>query len=237
MRRDRESSEGIGRFFSDNIAGMRWSPRWRPSRRAGRACVVGLVVILAIGFGHGFILRVAGGWLVESDPIRPMEYAILTPETDRAGELEATVLFEQQLVARIAILTPGEDAIDREFRRRGALLPNERVERLLLLGIPSDRLTLIPAGEGDTRDSTSALVSWLAQRPATEAMVITGVTHSRRFKRVLRRKWLGDGPLPLIRATRFDDFRAADWWLRRWTLRGGIVELQKLALDYLAHPF
>ncbi len=197
----------------------------------------GLVLILAIAFGHRLLLQAAGSWLVDSDPPRQTEYAILTPETGRAGELEATVLFENGLIRRVAILVPAEGGIDREFRRRGVTLSNSRVERLLLLGIPRERVTLIPAGEGGTTDSTSALAAWFRQHPTADAMIITGVTHSRRFKRALNREWPNDQLLPLVHATRFDDFRASDWWQHRPTLRGGIVELQKLALDYLVHPF
>jgi len=32
-------------------------------------------------------------------------------------------------------------------------------------------------------------------------------------------------------------FRAEDWWRSRTTLREGLVELQKLALDYARHPW
>jgi hypothetical protein len=216
---------------------MRVIHRPRLSRRAKTIGVAGLALMLAIALAHQMLLQTAGSWLVHSDPVHQTEYAILTPETDRAGELEATALFEEKLITRVAILEPAEDRIDREFRRRGVVLPNLRVERLLLLGIPRDRLTLITAGEGDTRDSTSAVANWFRQNPTADAVIITGVTHSRRFRRVLSRKWQAERPLPPVHATRFDDFRPRDWWKRRWTLRGGIVELQKLALDFLAHPF
>lgn len=211
--------------------------RMRMSRRAKIVCGTCLILILSTVFGHRLLLQAAGSWLVDSDPLRQTEYAVLTPETDRAGELEATVLFEDGLISKVAILVPAEGGIDREFRRRGLTLPNSRVERVLLLGIPRERITLIPAGEGGTTDSTSALGTWFRQHPTADAVIITGVTHSRRFKRALSRKWPNDQPLPLVHATRFDDFRARDWWQRRGTLRGGIVELQKLALDFLVHPF
>lgn len=216
---------------------MRFSHRPRLFHRAKIAGGAGLVLILAIAFGHRLLLQSVGAWLIESDPPRQTEYAILTPEIDRAGELEATVLFENGLIRRVAILVPAEGRIDREFQRRGITLSNSRVERLLLLGIPRERVSLIPAGEGGTTDSTSALVAWFRQHPAADAMIISGVTHSRRFKRALKRKWPKDQPLPLVHITRFDEFRAGDWWQRRPTLRGGLVELQKLALDFLIHPF
>lgn len=209
----------------------------KPSRRLKLIGGAGFVVAGLIAVAHPVLLQAAGAQLVHSDPVRHTEYAVLTPDTGGAGDLEAIILFEQGIIDNVAVLVPGPNRIDREFRRRGVPLADSRFERLIRLGIPRERLSTITAGEGGTTDSISALVVWFQERPTANAMIITGVTHSRRFRRALGRRFPEGRALPLVHTTRFDDFRASDWWKTRWTLRGGIVELQKLALDFFAHPF
>jgi hypothetical protein len=40
----------------------------------------------------------------------------------------------------------------------------------------------------------------------------------------------------VVETTFYGLFRSEDWWQSRTTLREGLVEMEKLALDYVAHP-
>jgi hypothetical protein len=64
-----------------------------------------------------------------------------------------------------------------------------------------------------------------------------GPSHGRRFRRALRRAWPATLPAPAVVTTPYGLFKADDWWQSRPTLREGLVEIEKLALDFVTHPF
>jgi hypothetical protein len=64
-----------------------------------------------------------------------------------------------------------------------------------------------------------------------------GPSHGRRYRRALRRAWPGESPAPIVMTAPYGLFRAEDWWQSRTTVREGLVELEKLALDYARHPW
>lgn len=194
-----------------------------------------LLLALVLVLTRGLILRSAGGWLIDLDPVRQVDYAVMTPESGLEGEFEGLLLFEGGGVRRLAVLVPRPKPVERELARRG-LTGNATVERLTRLGVPPDHIVLVDASEGGTTDATAALTAWLLGQPGRTAVIITSVTHSHRFKRALARRWPPTPAPPSVHASRFDGFRAEDWWQRRTTLRAGLVELQKLALDYVSHP-
>jgi hypothetical protein len=72
--------------------------------------------------------------------------------------------------------------------------------------------------------------------PGNKVMVVVGPSHGRRYRRALRRVWPGAQPAPVVVTTLYGLFRPEDWWRSRTTLREGLVEMEKLALDYVAHP-
>ena len=44
-------------------------------------------------------------------------------------------------------------------------------------------------------------------------------------------------PAPIVITAPYALFRADDWWQSRTTVREGLVELEKLALDFVRHPW
>jgi hypothetical protein len=53
----------------------------------------------------------------------------------------------------------------------------------------------------------------------------------------LLRAWPQGRPAPRVVITQYSLFRADDWWTSRSTLREGLVEMEKLGLDYVLHPW
>jgi hypothetical protein len=105
------------------------------------------------------------------------------------------------------------------------------------LGIPRYAVAQLPAGEGGTTETAAALAGWSRANPSGRVMVVVGPSHGRRYRRALLRAWPEGRLPPRVVITQYALFRGDDWWVSRTTLREGLVEIEKLALDYLAHPF
>jgi hypothetical protein len=209
-----------------------WSARTRRWRYAG------LILILAVALSsRDLALRAVGSILTASDQVERVDLAVTTMESGVAGEIEVSELFHERLAGRVAILSPTPSRIHDELARRGVRLRDDTVDTLMQLGVPPSAIAIIPAGEGGTTDGTEALSRWCRERSIASVLVVVSPTHGRRYRRALRRVWDRGAPLPLVRVARFHPFRAEDWWRGRATRREGIIELQKLTLDFFLHPF
>jgi uncharacterized SAM-binding protein YcdF (DUF218 family) len=116
-------------------------------------------------------------------------------------------------------------------------MPKPALDVLLQLGVPKDVIIEIPAGEGGTTESTAALSAWARAHPEKRVLVVVGPSHGRRYRRALRRAWPDGQRAAAVVTTPYSLFHADDWWRSRTTLREGLVELEKLALDYAQHPW
>jgi hypothetical protein len=158
-------------------------------------------------------------------------------ESGAAGALSLADFHREQPASTIGLLVPRENPLDAELRRRGIRLPNAILLIFEQLGIVDAAIEKIAAGEGGTTESTSALADWARRHPGKRVMVVVGPSHGRRYRRALRRAWPEGAPPPVVVTTRYGQFRAGDWWQSRTTLREGLVELEKLMLDVVQHPF
>jgi hypothetical protein len=184
------------------------------------------------------VLRGAGQMLVASDEPGPADLLLMDVESGGAGVLAISDLHRSQPRAAVGVLVPAGTGVDRELHRRGIVLPNLTLEMFAQLGIPPDAIIRIPAGEGGTTETTAAIADWGRRNPGKRVLVVVGPSHGRRFRRALRRAWADDRErTPIVVTTPYAMFRADDWWQSRTTLREGLVELEKLALDYARHPW
>ncbi len=135
------------------------------------------------------------------------------------------------------MLVPDKTAIEQALKDRRVVLPNVMVDVLLQLGIPQHAIAQIPAGEGGTTDSTAALAGWSRANPSGRVVVVVSPSHGRRYRRTLLRGWPAGHPAPRVVVTQYSLFRGDDWWRSRTTAREGLVEMEKLAQDYLLHPW
>jgi hypothetical protein len=212
------------------------------SRRLRRVIAAATVAVAAAAIPavrHG-ALRFAGGALLLSDPVEPSDVVVLS-ETGgaaefQAAELEAADLYARGTARQVMLLRPAPDAIDGEQVRRGVRLEDPAVTTLRQLGVPDTALIVADAGEGGTTDSTHAVATWVRAHPS-RVVVVIGAAHSRRYRRALMRVWPSEVPAPRVTYPQRTAFRADDWWRSRRTLREGLFELQKLAWDYIRHPW
>jgi len=205
--------------------------------RVSRSRVAAFVVIGAIlaVAGRSMWLPSIGGLLVAADPLAFADIAVMTSEADLAGAIELADLRARQLTRRVGAIVPEPSAAEREMKKRGVVLPGMG-DVLGALGVPPEDIELIPAGEGGTTDGMQALAAWSRTHAVRRLIVVTAPDHGRRVKRALTRAF-GDAPPELMmHHAAHDEFAPTTWWSSRRTLRSGLVELQKLALDYATHP-
>ena len=210
-------------------------------RRLLRAAAIALVAgacALAITPIRRTALQGAGRALVAADEAGPADLLVMDVESGAAGVLSLSDLHHSQPAATVAILVAEGTRVDHELQRRGIVLPNLTLDALAQLGVARDAVVRIPAGEGGTTETTEALGEWGRKNPGKRVLVVVGPSHGRRFRRALQRAWPDQGrPAPRVVTTPYAMFRPEDWWQSRTTLREGLIELQKLALDYVRHPF
>jgi uncharacterized SAM-binding protein YcdF (DUF218 family) len=191
---------------------------------------------IAIVLGHGAVLSSAGRFMSKADSFTAADWCFVTPESGRGGELEAADLFSAKRVRHIVVLLPAPSRADQELLRRGFTQVHPLKDRLAFLGIPVDGLSFIAVADGGTNESAAEIAKWIAQKKTGSAVVIVGPTHVRRFRRVLAREWPAELSAPAIISTTFSQFDPQQWWRSRTMLREGIIELEKLLLEYLTHP-
>jgi hypothetical protein len=202
------------------------------------ALIVATSLVAAVPAIRSVTLRMLGGLLIVSDPVERTDIATVTIESGEAGELEVSDLYRDHVFPRVLVLAPEPTVVDRELARRGVhLAAADRIlSALVQLGVPRDAIQTIEAGEGGTTDSTEALAAWVSQHPC-RVLVVVSPTHARRYRRTLERVWPKQVPPARVRYPRASLFHAQDWWVARRTRRDGLFELEKLAWDYLLHPF
>jgi hypothetical protein len=201
------------------------------------AAVGVIVVVVLVAPVRRAALRSLGGMLVVSDEPAPADVLATDVESSIPGLLALGDLHRAQPAATVALLRPAFRHVDEELAHHGVVLPDFALETLSQLGIPRNSVTQIPSGEGGTTDSTHALAAWARAHPRKRILVVVGPSHGRRYRRALLRAWPAGITAPLVVTTPYGLFRADDWWVSRTTLREGLVEIEKLALDYAAHPF
>jgi hypothetical protein len=211
--------------------------------RGGRAARIAVTLVLAGATAIGIfavrapILRGVGSMLVVSEPLSPVDVVVVSVDGGAAAVLEAADLVHARMTTRVAVFADPPDEVDREFLRRG--IPYEdraaQSQRLLaLLGVENVERIGRPAT--GTESEGRILPDWCDSRHLRSVAVVTTPDHSRRMARVLRRAMKGRATRVIVRPTRYSSFVPDRWWQTRGGLRTGIVELQKLVLDFVRHP-
>jgi hypothetical protein len=194
--------------------------------------------ILAVPSVREPILRAAGRVLVVNEPVAPADIIVLTLDSGGAGALQAADLVHGGIAARVAVFTDPPSGEDLEFIRRG--LPYEdlaarQIQQLGLLGVTD--VVKIPRDEAGTGGEGQVLARWCDQQQLRSVVVVASRDHSRRIRRVLDRDMKGHPTRVTVQATRYSSFDPDRWWETRTGIRTEIIEVEKLMLDVVLHPF
>jgi hypothetical protein len=209
----------------------------RRRRIATIAMVVGALLIGVVA-GRRAILRSAGWILVANDPVESADAIVVAIDAGSAGVLEAADLFHGGVAPLVAVFADPPTAIDREFLRRGIPYHDAaaiEVQQLQALGVTS--VQRIPRAVAGTEEEGSVLPEWCQERRLNSIVIVSHSDHTRRLRRVLRRVMDGRHTRVIVRGSRYSEFNPDNWWQSRGAVRTEVVELQKLFLDVLRHPF
>jgi hypothetical protein len=209
----------------------------RRRRLAATASVVCVVLVVVVAAWRP-ILRSAGWLLVANDPIEPADVIVVAIDAGSAGVLEAADLFHAGIAPLVAVFADPPDAVDREFLRRGIPYHDAaaiEVLQLHALGVTS--VERIPRAVAGTEEEGSVLPEWCVERQMRSIVMVSHSDHTRRVRRVLRRVMDGREIRVSVRGSHYSEFDPDSWWQSRGAMRTEVVELQKLFLDLLRHPF
>jgi hypothetical protein len=209
---------------------------WR--RVVVAVAVTALVAFLLIPTVRTSVLRAVGHTLVIDEPLSSADVIVVTADANGAGTLEASDLVANGVAARVAVFADPPDSIDVEFLRRG--IPYEdraaqSIRELRSLGVAW--VEQIPRTVAGTEDEGRVLPSWCDRSALGSVVVVCVRDHSRRLSRVLRRAMKGHRTTVITRSSRYSPFDPDHWWESRGGTRTTIIELQKLLLDVVLHPF
>lgn len=186
---------------------------------------------------RGPLLRAAGSALVAEDPLSSADVIVITIDAGAAGVLEASDLVHSGIASRVAVFVDEPDAVDREFIRRGFHYEDQsEVWRRMLESLGVTDIQRISRPASGTEAESRLLPEWCLQQRYDSVVVVTTPDHSRRARRVLKRAIRGYAIKVMVRPARFSSFNPDAWWQSRDGLRVGIVECEKLLLDFLRHP-
>ena len=185
---------------------------------------------------HG-VLAAVGRQLVYEDAVTSPAYIALLSGTGAAARLEVADLAARATSAPVIVFDSSSEPLAAEFARRGATLPTEaEQDRVLLqrLGVAPDRLRVVRTPVGGTNGEVSALAA--DSTLGAGGAVVVSWHHSARLRRIVRRTIADPARRPAIVVPRYAREWQNGWWRDRGHLRLGLTELQKLALDVVAHP-
>ncbi len=81
------------------------------------------------------------------------------------------------------------------------------------------------------------LAPWCDRNGFRSVVFVAARDHSRRIRRILDREMKGHRTRVMVQAENFGKFDPDSWWKTRSGVRKEIIELQKLLLDVIMHPF
>jgi hypothetical protein len=204
--------------------------------RAIVAVLVAAALAAAIPQVRRSVLGGVGRYLAESDAPGEADLLAVDGESTFAGAIKTSDLYRAHPSPAVAVFVLRKNAIDNALRERRVVLPDIG-DVLEQLGVPRHAIARFPVDDVGTTETTGALTGWSRANPTGRVVVVVGPSHGRRYRRALRRLWPQGHPEPRVVVTQYALFRADDWWQSRTTVREGLVEIEKLGLDYLRHPW
>jgi uncharacterized SAM-binding protein YcdF (DUF218 family) len=204
------------------------------SRRRGRRLVWWCVVIGLLGVGgyalHVPLLTWVGQQLVHRDALVRSDALLVLAGGVFDRELEAAELFTQGMAPRVLMTAEPDPDVFGELRARGVRVESSidlRRRVLVELGVPAERVTVLPGLVSATLHEAQAALQWAQSAHAGSLLVVTSSFHTARARYVFLRVFK-DAPVVLrfVPAAR-SDFQPESWWQRRNTLRDGLFELQR----------
>lgn len=206
----------------------------RGGRRGSRRWVIAAVIVLLLAgvayVAHVPLLTGVGRLLVHQDQLQPSDALLVLAGGVFDREIEAAELYAAGLAPQVLMTRePDPDAFTtlraRNVRVESSLDLRRRV--LIELGVPADRITVLPEVVAATVHEAQVARRWAEQSAAGSLIVVTSSFHTARSRFIFRDTFEGLDVTLRFAAARTSDFQPETWWRRRNTLREGIFELQR----------
>jgi len=197
------------------------------------------LVMVSVPGARRSILRAIGRQLVvEQAAVKSADIIVLAVDADGQGTLEVADLVHRGVSNRVAVFDDYPSKVDLEFLRRG--VPHEdsaavAARQLHSLGVQN--VEKIPRSTSGSEQEGEILPGWCDAQNYHSVVLVTSSDHSRRLGRILRRSVRGRSLEITVEASPYSEFDPNTWWETRGGTREGIVELEKLLLDFARHPF
>lgn len=183
-------------------------------------------------------LRAAGWALVVNEPVTPADIIVVSLDSGGAGALEAADLVKSGIATRVGIFTDPPSGEDLEFIRRGLPYEDESAKQIRQLRwLGATDIVEISRTEAGTEGEGQVLPSWCDHHELKSIVFVVARDHSRRIRRVLNRIMKGHLTRVTVQPARYSSFDPDRWWETRSGIRTEIIEFEKLALDFILHPF
>ncbi len=197
---------------------------------ARRVLMAALLVVLVAGLAAYPIMRAAGHYLVEVDPLEPADAIVVLTGSYPDRILEAVTLYREGWAPNLVLCREPENAGFRKLRELGVRVPRYfELNRTVAeqLGVPPAAITVLTRPAGSTFTEAELVVQDALQRGYRTLIIVTSKYHARRAKRIYEE--VADGRLQiLMRPARDDEFDPEGWWRHRPSTRRLVFEYQKL---------
>ncbi len=198
-----------------------------------------MLAVFAAPVSRRSVLRAAGQALVTPDPhVQTADVVVVAIDVQGAGTLEAADLVRQGVSNRVAVFDDPPTAADEEFIRRGLPYDDRAAisnRQLHLLGVQT--VERIPRYTSGSEQEGTILPGWCEQHDYHSVVLVTSTDHSRRLARIMRRATRDEGVRIVVVPSRYSNFDPDRWWTTRYGVRTEIIEMEKLVLDVVRHPF
>lgn len=195
-----------------------------------RRIAVGLAALVALAVAALPLLRAAGRFLVEDDPLQRADAIVVLAGSYPDRILEAAALYRDGWAPRIILCREPENAGFRKLRDLGVRVPRPfELNRTVAeqMGVPADAITVLDRPAASTVSEADVVLAEVLARGYRSILLVTSKYHSHRAG-LIYRHLAGDHVAVVVRAARDDDFQPEGWWRDRASARRVAIEYQKL---------
>ncbi len=190
-----------------------------------------LILVIIVTFYIGGCGR-AGSWLVKEDVPPHADAMVLLMGNFPERVLQAVDLYHDNKASRLVIVEESMGAY-RGLEERGVSIVSKTAqakEAAVKLGIPEERITVLPGDARSTLTEAIRVSEYLASDPGIDTLIlVSSPTHMRRaamifraaFKDLDRPVYVGCSP------SAYSDFNAGQWWRHKEDIQDVLSEYLK----------